>query len=290
MLITGGTAGLGRAIALTYLARGDFVVVVGRDARKGTAFLRAAQDIGARDRAAFIPADLSLIEDNQRVIDIVRTRGGALDALVLCARHYRATRSLTADGFESTFASFYLSCFLLSHELVDHLERSTRPVIMNLAGPGGRAEINWSDLGLAGTYHGGVALGQGGKLNDLLGVAFARLHPVTRTRYVLLHPGVVSTTFSGDYDETTTAGIAALRRVGVPVDEAIRPILALIDNPPPEPVSAHLARSPLEHVSLADGLEIIGTRISLNHRSFDEGDAMRLHHLTRQLLEETARP
>jgi hypothetical protein len=92
-------------------------------------------------------------------------------------------------------------------------------------------------------------------------------------------PGPTST-----YTEAELDGIEALKSVGTPIGEAIQPILALIDNPPAETVSAHLARTPLANIALADGLIVTGTRISLAHRAFDENDATRLYQLTQQLL------
>jgi NAD(P)-dependent dehydrogenase (short-subunit alcohol dehydrogenase family) len=274
---------MGGAIALTYVKRGDSVLVVGRDPDRGRAFLKDATAIGA-GRASFIAADVSLIEENRRLIDEVGARFATVDALVLCARHYRSVRAMTGDGLEATFASFYLSRFLLSHGLIDRLDRADAPVIVNVAGPGGTASIQWDDLGLAAGYHGSLALGQGGRLNDLLGVAFAELHPSSPTRYVLFHPGVVATTFSGEYDAADQGKIVNLQQVGLPIDEAVAPIVAIIDQPPREPLSAELARYPLGDLVLADDLRMRGTRIGLDHSSFDVGAALRLHALTTELL------
>ncbi|MER5307756.1 hypothetical protein ABT034_08205 [Streptomyces sp. NPDC002773] len=61
-VITGGTDGRGRALARTYLDRGDTVVIVGRDPAEAAAL----------PEARFIPADLSLVAENRRVIDAAR--------------------------------------------------------------------------------------------------------------------------------------------------------------------------------------------------------------------------
>ncbi|WP_218002944.1 SDR family NAD(P)-dependent oxidoreductase [Nocardia asiatica] len=49
-VITGGTDGMGKALALTYLRRGDQVVVIGTDASKGQAMLDAAAELEAGAR------------------------------------------------------------------------------------------------------------------------------------------------------------------------------------------------------------------------------------------------
>ncbi|MEV1169650.1 SDR family NAD(P)-dependent oxidoreductase [Nonomuraea sp. NPDC049784] len=251
LVISGGTDGMGRALARTYLERGDTVAVIGRDKSK------------ALPGAAFIPADLSLISENRQVIEEVNARFPVVDALVLCARFFRTHRFVTAEGVEGTFALDYLSRFLLSYGL-------TAPrLIVNVSGPGQpTGRVHWDDLMLERGYNGMAAQFQAGKANDLLGVAFAARHG-DRTRYVLIHPGGVSTSVAGEYDEATAAHVEALKRHGLPVEEGIKPIVARIDNPPAEPLSAFMRER----------------RIDLDGLSFDQAAAERLHSLTLQVLE-----
>ncbi|WP_067141436.1 SDR family NAD(P)-dependent oxidoreductase [Microtetraspora malaysiensis] len=255
IVITGGTDGMGRALARTYLDRGDTVVIVGRDPAKAATL----------PDAHFIRADLSLVAENRRVIEEINERYPAVRALVLCARYFRSTRFVTAEGFEGTFALDYLSRFLLSHGL-------DRPrVIVNVSGPAPgipAGRIRWNDLMLERGYDGVAAQMQAGRANDLLGVAFARRHAAGPTRYVLINPGPVSTSFAGEYDAATAAHVAGLKRYGAPVDDGIKPIIARVDAPPAEPLSAFLPDA----------------RISLDNPSFVPGDAGRLDDLTRRLL------
>ena len=255
IVISGGTDGMGRALALRYLNRGDTVVVLGRDARKGAAF---------RD---FIPADLALIAENTRVVEDITAAFPVVDALVLCARHFRSSRRETAEGFESTFALEYLSRFLLSHGLAASLARAEKPVIVNVSGPGvPKPEIRWNDVGLARGYDGVTAQMQAGRANDLLGVSFAAEHDTIS--YVLVNPGAVATSFSGEYDAATAAHVERLKKFGKPVEKAIAPIVAVIDKPPGEPLTAFVE----------------GRRIGHDPTDFDPAAAARLAVLTQNLL------
>ncbi|GIJ29156.1 hypothetical protein Vqi01_43180 [Micromonospora qiuiae] len=252
IVITGGTDGMGRALARTYLERGDTVAIIGRDKEKAATL----------PNAHFIPADLSLISENRRVIEEITSAFPTVDALVLCARYFRSTRFEAADGVEGTFALEYLSRFLLSHGLADP------QVIVNVSGPGLPMDaIHWNDLMLKHGYNGVAAQMQAGKANDLLGVAYATQR-VSRTRYVLINPGGVSTSFAGEYDAPTAAHVASLRRYGKPVEEGIKPIVTRIDHPPAEPLSAFMQDQP----------------ISLDQPSFDPRPAARLHELTLEVL------
>ncbi|MFD5177011.1 SDR family NAD(P)-dependent oxidoreductase [Nocardia sp. NPDC058379] len=238
IVVAGGTDGLGRAAALDRLAKGDTVVVIGRNPVRGAEFLAAAEALGGGDRAHFVAADLSSIAATREAIAAVRARVTRLDALVLCARHYRSERLVTAEGFEYTLALFYLSRFVLGYDLLDLLAAAPRPLILNVAGPGsGTGQIRWGDLGFAQGYHGLRALSQGGQLNDLLGIEFARRAPA-RVAYVLLHPGVVDTGLSGDYDPEMAARIEAMRAGAQSVERAVGPILDVLDDPPAAPLTA----------------------------------------------------
>ncbi|WP_280378618.1 TIGR03618 family F420-dependent PPOX class oxidoreductase [Nocardia wallacei] len=269
LVVAGGTDGMGRAVALRRLAAGDAVVVVGRDRAKGQAFLEDAAELWAAERAYFVAADLSSVGATRAAIAEIRERFDTLDALLLCARHFRSERAVTEEGFEYNFALFYLSRFVFSHNLVDLLDRAERPVIVNVAGPGsGTGAIRWDDLEGERGYDGGHALTQGGQLNDLLGVRFARARVSARTRYVLLHPGVVNTALSGDYDAPTAARIEHMRRGALSIDEAIVPILEVLDNPPAEPLTAIVAGRPLD----------------VHGPAFDPEAADRLHTETVRLL------
>jgi NAD(P)-dependent dehydrogenase (short-subunit alcohol dehydrogenase family) len=269
IVVQGGTDGIGRGLALFCLKRGDEVLVVGRNGEKGRSFLATADELGAGSRAYFLQADLSLVSENRRVVEEVGKRYPVVDALVLCARHYRSTRLETAEGFENTFALFYLSRFLLSHGLLEPLERAKAPVIMNVAGPGTpMGEVHWDDLQLERNYDGLEALMQGGKTNDLLGVAFAERHRSVRTRYVLFNPGSVATSFSGEYDPATAAHIESMKLTGRPVEEGIAPIVPLIDTPPAEPLTAFVEGRPMP---------VAG-------RHFDREHGLRLHEMTQEML------
>jgi NAD(P)-dependent dehydrogenase (short-subunit alcohol dehydrogenase family) len=267
-VITGGTDGIGKALALTYLERGQEVVVVGRNAEKGEAWLDTARQRGAAGRAHFTHADLSLMAETEAVIDSIRSSFAKVDALVLCARHFRTTRLVTSEGFENTFAHFYLSRYVLSHELAHLLEAADDPVILNVAGPGGGGEIHWEDLQLAQGYDGQRALAQGGRLNDLLGAGFADARPGTKVRYVLINPGTVNTSFSGQYTPDVMAQIEAMRRSALSLEEAMAPVLEVLDNPPTTPLSAFVQ----------------GEALSLYGPGFAVEEARRLRGHTEMLL------
>jgi PPOX class probable F420-dependent enzyme len=269
IVVTGGTDGMGRAVALDRLRRGDEVAIVGRNADKGAAFLDLATRAGAAGRAHFVQADLGLVADTRAAVAEIRSFFPAVDALVLCARHYRSTRAVTAEGVESNFALFYLSRYVMSYEMTDLLDAAEAPIIVNVAGPGASTEkIRWHDFEFERGYHGTAAMMHGGPLNDLLGVGYVHHAPSRKVRYAVLNPGTVSTSFSGEYDAEIAAQIDAIRAAARPVEEGIQPILTLLDRPPAEPISAWARHE----------------RIPLTGPTFDVAAARRLRAETERVL------
>ncbi|OHV33903.1 MULTISPECIES: SDR family NAD(P)-dependent oxidoreductase [Pseudofrankia] len=261
-VITGGTDGIGRGLAAEYLRRGFEVLVVGRSEKKGRAFENSG------DRAHFIAADLSEVAENRRLVEWISRRHPVIDVLVLGARYHLPARVVTADGFESTFALFYLSRFLLSHGLVGPLSRAEHPVVLNFGGAGQTEPVRWDDLQLERAYHGVGAMGHAARLDDLLGLDFVETYADTGIRYVLNHPGVVVTSFAGEYDPVTAAQVDQLRVIGKPVSTAVAQILPFLEPPGRERLTAVLE----------------GQRVPLKPALWALDDARRLRDITLDLL------
>ena len=77
--ITGGTAGLGRGIAESYLAEGAKVALFARNAEKGAQVL---DELGAGDRAIFVAGDVMQQDDVEGFVDKTIESFGTLDILV----------------------------------------------------------------------------------------------------------------------------------------------------------------------------------------------------------------
>ena len=240
IVISGGTDGIGRALALHHLRAGDRVLVIGRSADKGT---RLAREADAGDRLHVIRADLSLVSENRRVIEEVADRLGHVDALVLCAAHLRMKRLVTNEDLEFSFALAYLSRFLLSTGIVPLMRDAEAPVIVNLAvvGAGPRA-MNWDDLQFTAKHSGSKVWAQTRRANELLAVGFAREHRTSEIKYVMFNPVYVRSSFSGEFAKPVRFVISALGALfAKPAEEAIQPIVELIERPPAQELSFYKA-------------------------------------------------
>jgi len=131
-LITGATEGVGRVTALELAKRGFRVVLAARDAQKAEALRREIR-ASSGGEADYVVGDLASLRQVRELAATFRARYDRLDVLVNNAGVFLARRTETEDGFETTFQVNYLSHFLLTHLLLDALERSEQGRIINLS-------------------------------------------------------------------------------------------------------------------------------------------------------------
>ncbi|QFU92595.1 SDR family NAD(P)-dependent oxidoreductase [Amycolatopsis sp. YIM 10] len=253
VVITGGTDGIGAALARALAARGDRAVVLGRDRERGARLVAEGNGL-----ISFLETDLSLMSNTREAAEEIAATHQEIDGLVLCARFFQTRRTVTEEGLEHNFALFYLSRAVLGEGLAGPLGRAERAVVVNVAGPGHDTPIDWEDLQSTRDYDGVRAMFQAGRLNDLLGVDFAAKHP--GIAYVLFHPGTTATGFAGDYDPATAAFIEQQKARAKPATEVTEPLLTRLDEPPRKSLSAfHLH-----------------TELDVRNGLFDPADAARL--------------
>ena len=132
-LITGATDGVGRVTAKELVKRGFRVVVAARNARKAEALLNEIRASSSEGTAEFIAADLASLRQVRRLAETFRTRYPRLDVLINNAGVFLPGRTLTEDGFETTYQVNYLAHFHLTRLLLGALEKSAQGRIINLS-------------------------------------------------------------------------------------------------------------------------------------------------------------
>jgi NAD(P)-dependent dehydrogenase (short-subunit alcohol dehydrogenase family) len=135
-LVTGGTDGIGRAVALELGRAGDRVIFVGRSAERGAALLAELNELAPGAEHAFIAADLALLSETARVAERVTQLSKRLDALVCCAGILSLLPEWTHEGLERNFVLNYLTRYLLVRRLLPALRESSsgRVVLVSNAG------------------------------------------------------------------------------------------------------------------------------------------------------------
>jgi NAD(P)-dependent dehydrogenase (short-subunit alcohol dehydrogenase family) len=144
-LVTGATSGVGHAIAAQLASRGARVLLGARSADSGRAAASAIRSRMPRTDLEVVAADLSDMTQVRLLADQVRQHTTRLDGLVLNAAEVRTRRELSPDGFETNFATNYLSGFLLTHLLLPLLTTSAPARVVALSSSN-HAHIKHLDL------------------------------------------------------------------------------------------------------------------------------------------------
>jgi retinol dehydrogenase-14 len=196
VLLTGGTAGIGRATALGLARMGAHLAITGRDHRRtedAAAEIRAA---GGGQVDVFV-ADLSAQAEVRRLVDEVLQRLPRIDVLINNVGGYWNTRHVTADGLERTFALNHLAPFLLTNLLLDRLQHSAPARVVTVASNAqAMGRIGFDDLQGERSYSGARAHNQSKLANVMFTYELARRLRATSVTANALHPGVVSFLFA----------------------------------------------------------------------------------------------
>ncbi|HLJ02841.1 MAG TPA: 3-oxoacyl-ACP reductase FabG [Solirubrobacteraceae bacterium] len=138
VLVTGGTKGIGKAIAQVFASAGARLAVVGRDPESGAA---AVAELGARGgEAAFIQADISVAADTERMVAEAVDRFGGLDVLCANAGIFPDVRleAMSEQDIDEIFATNVKGTMLSVKAAMPALARSGRGrviVTSSITGP-----------------------------------------------------------------------------------------------------------------------------------------------------------
>ncbi len=191
-LVTGGSAGIGRAVATGLAERGATVLLV---SRAGGAGAEVVADLRRRtDNAGhrFLPADLSVQAEVRALAARVRRETPRLDVLVNNAGGFFPQRRVSADGIEMTFALDHLASMALTLLLLDPLTAAGGRVVTTAS-----LVAHWGwlhrDVQWRRGYNGAVAYAQARLANVLFTTELARRVPADALAVHAFDPGVVRT-------------------------------------------------------------------------------------------------
>jgi NAD(P)-dependent dehydrogenase (short-subunit alcohol dehydrogenase family) len=193
-LVTGGTNGIGRAVALRLARGGDRVLFVGRDPERGAQLLTELRALRPGAQHVYLQADLSLLADTARLADAVAEHTQRLDAVVCCAGVLSTVPEWTSEGLERSFVLNYLSRYLLVTRLLPNLLLAPSGRVVLVANAGKYTDtLDFSDLQLRRGKRGLHVSGRTQFANDLLATELAARLRDTRMEVTCVAPGLVRT-------------------------------------------------------------------------------------------------
>jgi len=196
-LVTGSSSGIGKVTARELARMGATVVMVCRNRAKGKAAQEEIKAATGNDRVDLILADLSSLADVRRAAAEYTAGYPRLDVLIHNAGGVHSVRTVTPDGFETTFVANYLAPFLLTEQLLDTLKASAPARIVNVSSLAHQnGKIDFDDLQGEKRYNSWKAYGQAKLALILFTYELARRLEGSGVTVNALHPGVIASNFN----------------------------------------------------------------------------------------------
>jgi len=137
-LVTGGSRGIGRAVALEYAQAGADIVVASRKLEACEAAVKEIESMGRR--ALAVSAHTGKTDDLERLVDAALEYFGKIDILVNNAAtnpHFGATIDIEKAAWEKTFDVNVSGVFFLTQLVFEKCMRDRGGVIVNMASVAG---------------------------------------------------------------------------------------------------------------------------------------------------------
>lgn len=211
-LVTGGSSGIGRAIAQALIAGGARVAITGRDKQRLT---DAARELGAHP----IHADVAVEADVLRTYREVLQQFGDLDILVNNAGigSFKNLVDFDLKSFEAVFATNVTGAMLMAREAAKHFVKRQRGNIVNIA----------STAALRGAPGGTAYYASKFALRGMTECWRAELRK-HNIRVFLVNPSEVLTNFSGSAELTQKENASKLR--GEDIAYMVKAVLEMEDR------------------------------------------------------------
>ncbi len=213
-IVTGGSRGIGFAIAKALAGRGMHVTITGRDAE---ALASAANALNAADRVLTFAADVAEIEEVQQLVQRTVDRWGGLDVLVNNAGigGFSPLADMAPQMWNAVIDTNLTGVYHCCHAAIPHLRKR-----------GGGWIINISSLAGKNAFPGGAAYcASKAALNMFSEVLMQEVrYDGIRVSYIM--PGSVDTDFAGPGRES---GSGASWKIGA--DEVAQMVVDLLEMP-----------------------------------------------------------
>ena len=132
-LITGGTSGIGTAIAARFAAEGAAVVITGRNVERGEQVLRGIVAEGSE--ALFLRSDVRMAKDCREAVERTLERFGKIDVLFNNAGvfHPKTVPDCTEEEWDETIDSSLKGAFLMSKYVLPSMIERRRGSIIHMS-------------------------------------------------------------------------------------------------------------------------------------------------------------
>jgi len=256
VVVTGGSRGIGHAVARALVARGRRVVLLARDRERGLRAVRDLEGAGA-GRVELVVGDLASVRATRAAADALLQQAPRIDVLIHNAGVWPSHLERNEEGLESAFMVNHLAPFLLNHLLAPSFARGRTRVVQVSAGlyVKGRPDLERTPRGA--DFHPFRTYPNTKLLNLVCVPMFARQWAEIGVTINAVHPGVIRTGL-GDRGGPLGLALRVVKRLWKSPEEGARPVVRLALDPALAGVTGryfHLEEEmPLDPVARDDSL------------------------------------
>ena len=240
ILITGASSGLGLATAKTLAAQGAALILVCRSSERAELARREVAAAATGPIPRVLIADLASQSQVRALAARVKVEAPQLDVLINNAGGIFATRELTVDWIERTFALNHLMPFLLTNLLLDQLKAAPSARVVTVASEAYPGGLDFGNLQGERSYHFLVAYMRSKLANILFSYELARRLQGSSVTANCLSPGPTVTRFGNDLTGPAALFPLIMKRIPglfAPVEVGAGTSIQLASSPKLEGVS-----------------------------------------------------
>jgi NAD(P)-dependent dehydrogenase (short-subunit alcohol dehydrogenase family) len=227
VVVTGVTSGIGKALAMGLAKSGENVVLVARDAERGSMVQEEIKSQMQNPNIDLVLSDLSSLSSVRNAAAIIKSKHENIDVLINNAAIYKSRRELSIDGFELMFVTNHLGPFLLTHLLLDPLLTSGSARILNISAPSS-TQLDFDNLQGEKKFNSLTAFGASKMMNLLFTFELARQLENTGVTVNAVHPGLVRSSLM---NETSAPMRFLLRLASAPAERVAVDIIRVAMDP-----------------------------------------------------------
>ncbi len=233
VLITGATAGIGKATAEALAKQGATVVIFARNKNKAEEVIAELKSKTGNQNISFIEMDLDSLDSVKKGAKEFQSKFSKLDVLINNAGITLDKRQITKDGFERTLQVNYLSVFLLSQLLINELKASGSGRIVNVTSGGQMmGKVEFDNLQGEKKYSGTPIYCNAKLMMVQFTYELAERLKNSGITVNTLHPGIVVSEFGkGTSDGITGFIVKHLRFLMIPTEKGAETSVYLASSP-----------------------------------------------------------
>jgi len=196
-LVTGGNSGIGFEAAKDFAGRGATTLIVSRNKERGEEAKRLIIEHSQNQQVYLYIADFSLLRSVNKLADTILEKHPIINVLCNNAGGSNAIRTITSEGFETTFATNHLGSFLLTLRLLPALRQAAQSGIARVVFTSSyghkHSPLDFNDLGLEKNYKSLKAYGRSKLMNLLTARELQKRCDDSNIVVSSFHPGAVRT-------------------------------------------------------------------------------------------------